>query len=146
MDVETLQQLMEAVENDGNSSILELTNAKVKQYKNNALQQLNLPRDKLIEYNKKLKEYRFIEGLNELQYGQYIRWIPLNITELAQLKLTRGGIVVDARILDETGIHLTCKNSMNRFFQIRFDECMVFQKLTPNEMVLLSVMDYLNKT
>ncbi len=145
MDVETLQQLMEAVENDGNASILELTTAKVKQYKNNALQQLSLPRDKLIEYNQKLNEYRYIEGLNELQYGQYIRWIPLNITELSKLKLTRGGIVVDARILDETGIHLTCKNSMNRFFQIRFDECMVFQKLTPNEMVLLSVMDYLNK-
>ena len=31
------------------------------------------------------------------------------------------------------------------FFQIRFDECMVFQKLSPNEKVLLSVMDYLNK-
>jgi len=37
------------------------------------------------------------------------------------------------------------ETDLGRFFQIRFDECMVFQKLSPNEKVLLSVMDYLNK-
>ena len=145
MDINTLHELMEAVENDDNASILELTNAKVKQQKNNALQQLNLPRETLREYNKKLKEYRFIEKLDEIQYGQYIRWLPLNIDDMSKLRLTRGGIIVDIKILDETGIHVTCKNSLNRFFQIRFDECIVFQKLTPNEKVLLSVMDYLSK-
>tara|TARA_B100000530_G_scaffold286739_1_gene201752 strand:+ start:119 stop:559 length:441 start_codon:yes stop_codon:yes gene_type:complete len=145
MDINTLHELMEAVENDDNASILELTNAKVKQQKNNALQQLNLPRETLREYNKKLKEYRFIEKLDEIQYGQFIRWLPLNIDDMSKLRLTRGGIIVDIKILDETGIHVTCKNSLNRFFQIRFDECIVFQKLTPNEKVLLSVMDYLNK-
>lgn len=145
MDINTLHELMEAVENDDNASILELTNAKVKQQKNNALQQLNLPRETLREYNKKLKEYRFIEKLDEIQYGQFIRWLPLNIDDMSKLRLTRGGIIVDIKILDETGIHVTCKNSLNRFFQIRFDECIVFQKLTPNEKVLLSVMDYLSK-
>ena len=34
MDINTLHELMQAVENDDNESILELTNAKVKQYKN----------------------------------------------------------------------------------------------------------------
>ncbi len=145
MDINTLHELMEAVENDDNASILELTNAKIKEQKNNALQQLNLPRETLREYNKKLKEYRFIEKLDEIQYGQFIRWLPLNIDDMSKLRLTRGGIIVDIKILDETGIHVTCKNSLNRFFQIRFDECIVFQKLTPNEKVLLSVMDYLNK-
>jgi len=145
MDINTLHELMQAVENDDNSSILELTNSKVKQEKNNALQQLNLSRETLMDYNKKLKEYRFIDKLDEIQYGQFIRWIPLNITDMSKLRLTRGGIVVDIKIMDETGIHVTCKNNLNHFFQIRFDECIVFQKLSPNEKVLLSVMDYLNK-
>ena len=145
MDINTLHELMQAVENDDNESILELTNAKVKQYKNDALQQLGLPREQLRDYNKKLKEYRFIDKLDEIQYGQFIRWFPLNIDDVSRLRLTRGGIVVDIKILDETGIHVTCKNNLGRFFQIRFDECMVFQKLSPNEKVLLSVMDYLNK-
>ena len=82
MDINTLHELMQAVENDDNESILELTNAKVKQYKNNALQQLGLPREQLIDYNKKLKEYRFIDKLDEIQYGQFIRWFPLNIDDV----------------------------------------------------------------
>ena len=34
---------------------------------------------------------------------------------------------------------------MNRIFQIKFDECYVFQKLTNQEQVILGVLDYLEK-
>ena len=37
------------------------------------------------------------------------------------------------------------KNNMNRFFQIKFDECLVFQKLTNQENIILTILDYIDK-
>ena len=34
---------------------------------------------------------------------------------------------------------------MNRIFQIKLDECYIFQKITPQEKVILGVLDYLDK-
>ena len=40
-------QFMNALENESNASIMDLTSAKVKSQKNDILQQLQLPREKL---------------------------------------------------------------------------------------------------
>ena len=41
-------------------------------------------------------------------------------------------------------IHIICKNNRNRLIQFKFDEAMIFQKLSPQEKVILNVLDYLN--
>lgn len=136
-----IQSLMSALDDDDNESLMKLDTRTVKAAKNDMLQKLNLPRDKLKKLHKQLEEYRYVDEMNELKYGAYIRWIPLR--DPNKIKLTNGGIICDILVKD-SGIHVVCRNNMQRMFQIKLVECMVFQKLSYQEKVLLSVMDYLN--
>ena len=143
MEDETkMNKLLHSLENDSNSSIMNLTTALIKDHKNNILQRLQLERSKLKEMHKKLKEYRYCTDMSDLQYGFYIRWIPLKDPE--NLYLTNGGLLCDMKIVNNQ-IHIICKNNRNRFIQIKFDETMIFQKISPQEKVILSVSDYLKE-
>ena len=137
-----IDKLLGALENETNASIMKLTNSKIKKYKNDALQRLQIRGEKLKIMHRKLKEYRYIGDLSGLQYGTYIRWIPLK--DPTNIYLTNGGIIVDIDIL-KNGIHIKIKNNRNRIFQIKFDEVTIFQKLTLQEKVILSVLDHLDK-
>jgi hypothetical protein len=145
-----MEKLVKALDNDNNQNIVdnELDYKKINQAKNDILQQLQLSRDSLKIMHKQLKAYRYIDSMEEVRYGSYIRWIKLNNPE--NIKLTNGGIVVDIKVFkyEEEGIdevHLVCRNRMNRLFQIKLNENIVFQKLNDQEQVLLSAMEYLNK-
>ena len=143
MEDETkMNKLLHSLENDSNSSIMNLTTALIKDHKNNILQRLQLERSKLKEMHKKLKEYRYCTDMSDLQYGFYIRWIPLKDPE--NVYLTNGGLLCDMKIVNNQ-IHIICKNNRNRFIQIKFDETMIFQKISPQEKVILSVLDYLHR-
>jgi hypothetical protein len=137
-----IDDLLNALENDTNASIMKLTSSKIKQYKNNILQQIGLERDKLKLFHKKLKYYRYCDDFISLQLGYYIRWIPLKNPD--DIKLTNGAIIIDIKILDN-GLHLLCKNNMNRIIQVKFDEIIIFQKISNQENIILSVLDYLDK-
>jgi hypothetical protein len=39
---------------------------------------------------------------------------------------------------------IVCKNYTNRHFQIKMDECLLFQKLTDQEKVILHALDHLS--
>lgn len=134
--------LQKALDNENNSSIMNLNSKKIKSIKNDYLQKLLLPRDKLKEYHLKLKEYRYVDDLSDIQYGRYIRWI--NLKNPDNIKLTTGGIIIDIKII-ESGIHLVCKNNMNHCVQIKIDENIIFQKLTDQEKILITALDYLDK-
>ena len=137
-----VNKLLGALENETNSSIMNMTSAKIKDIKNNMLQRLQLDRTTLKTFHKKLKDYRYCSDMNDLQYGFYIRWISLKNPE--NLKLTTGGIIVDIDIINNC-VQIRIKNNMNRIFQIKLDENMIFQKITPQEYVILGVLDYLEK-
>ena len=139
MDV---QQLLSALDYETNESIMNLTTCKLKTIKNNILQKLQLNRQDLKKLHTKLKYYRYVDELHDIQYGAYIRWIPLKNPE--KIFLTNGGLICDIKIMDE-GVHIICKNNMNRFFQIKLDENLIFQKLTDQERTILSVLDHLEK-
>lgn len=137
-----VNKLLGALENETNSSIMNMTSAKIKDIKNNMLQRLQLDRTTLKTFHKKLKDYRYCSDMNDLQYGFYIRWISLKNPE--NLKLTTGGIIIDIDIISDC-VQIRIKNNMNRIFQIKLDENMIFQKITPQEYVILGVLDYLEK-
>ena len=137
-----LNYLLEALDNEENGSLLKLDSGKIKDIKNNILQKLQLDREELKSFHKKLKNYRHVDELNDLKYGSYIRWI--NISNPERIKLTNGGIVCDIQV-HENGAHIVCKNNMNYMFQLIMDECIIFQKITNEEQFILTVMDYLNK-
>lgn len=137
-----INHLLTALDNEDNESIINLTTRKIQKTKNDMLQQLQLPRQDLKTLHKKLKYYRYVDELPDLNYGCYIRWIPLKDPE--HIRLTNGGIICEIKIL-KNGIHVVCKNNMHRLMQLKFDECFIFQKLTDQERVLLNVMDHLEK-
>jgi hypothetical protein len=140
MDHNQVDDLLDALENDSNSSIINLTSGKIKEHKNNVLQQIQLPREKLKSYHKKLKDYRYCTDLKDIQYGFYIRWIPLKDPE--NMNLTNGAIICDVKLVNGK-LHVLCKNR-GRMMQIKFDEVLIFQKLSDQERVILSILDYLD--
>ena len=139
MDEELLKK---ALDNDKNELILNMDTDKVTKTKNDIISQLNLPKGELKTIQKKLKEYRYIDDMKELHFGSYIRWITIKNPE--SIRLTNGGIVCDIKVINDD-IHITCKNNMNRFFQLKMSENIIFQKISDQERGLLKVMDYLKK-
>ena len=137
-----IDKLLDALENETNTSIMELTTTKIKQINNDAIQRIQISGNELKHMHKKLKEYRVIRDLPDLQLGYYIRWIPLK--DPSNIYLTNGGIIIDIDIL-KNGIHIKVKNNRNRIFQIKYDESVIFQKLTVQEKIILSVLDHLDK-
>jgi len=136
LDVDLLMKSLEREEND---CLMNLDTAKIQQIKNDMLQKLQLPREKLKKMNKVLKQYRFIDEIPDIKYGAYVRWINLTNSEL---KLTTGGIICDIKIVKDD-VMIVCRNTMGRFFQFKLNECLAFQKITDQENVLLSALDYL---
>ncbi|MDA7464608.1 hypothetical protein N8996_07455 [Candidatus Poseidonia alphae] len=133
--------LVKALDNDVNEGIQKYNSNLIKQIKNNYLQKLLLPREKLKIFHSKLKDYRYVDDLSDIQYGRYIRWIKLN--DPAKIILSTGGVIIDIKIL-QNGIHVVCKNFNNQRFQIKIDECYIFQKLTDQEKIILFALDHVN--
>ena len=142
MSEEGNTHLVKALDNENNESIMNYNSRLIKTIKNDYLQKLILPREKLKDYHTKLKDYRYVDDLSDIQYGRYIRWINLKNPE--KIELTRGGMIIDIKILSN-GIHVVCKNTYNHRFQIKIDECYIFQKLTDQEKILLLALDYIQK-
>lgn len=138
----SMNDLLDALENEGNTSIMKLNNRKIKSIKNNVLQSLQLDNDILKSYHKKLKDYRYCGEFPDVQMGYFCRWINLKNPE--NVRLTNGGIIIDFKLYDD-GLQLVCKNNRNMIMQIKFNEIMLFQKISNQEKVILSVLDYLDK-
>jgi len=108
--------LLVALDNENNENIMNLDNRKITFIKNDILQQLKLPEEELKILEKKLDSYRYIDELTDMNYGSYIRWIKL--VDPTKIKLSNGGIICDIQVYED-GIHIVCKNYMNKFMQIR---------------------------
>ena len=87
----------------------------------------------IVVHMDKLRDYRLVDEVSELHNGKHIRWIRRGTT-----KLTNGGIVVEVKFI-ENGINVLCKNAMHKFIKIKYDECIIFQKLTIDEQIILTV-------
>jgi hypothetical protein len=131
-----IDEILSALENDNHKDLLYTSLENISKDKNDILQQLQLKRENLKTMHSKLKNYRYIEELNHLKYGQYLRWI--NIKNPDNIYLTNGGIFLDLKLLD-TGTHVVCKNNIGKIFQFKLDECIVFQKLSDQEQIILKV-------
>lgn len=140
MDV---QQLLKALDNEDNSHLLDLTNEKIQNIKFDILKELGFSQSKLLEIMEKLEEYRYIDNMSELKYGSYIRWIPISDPNPKKIALTKGAIFCDLKVTDE-GVFIVYKNFYHNFYQIKMDECLVFQKMGEQEQVLLSALDHIH--
>ena len=132
--------LLQALDNEDNADVIDLDWRSVHALKNDMLQKLHLPRIELRALNKKLKAYRYVDEASDLRHGSYVRWIPLAGKKAGEL--TNGGVI--CHVKTDNGVRVVCRNSHHRFFQFMLGDCLVFQKVTPEEGVLLSALDYLH--
>lgn len=136
-----INKLINALDNDDNAKLMKLDYSTVNKIKNDMLQRLGLSREVLVKYHKSLKHYRYIDEIPDIKFGSYVRWVPL--TNPDNIKLTNGGVVCDVKIGNDVSV--LCRNRNNLVFEFKMAKCLVFQKLSEEERVLLSAMEYLNK-
>ena len=138
-----VEKLLKTVDKTSSERLLQLTNGKIKQIKNDLFQRLNFESTLIKELHKKLKDYRFIDDLIDIEFGRYIRWINLNHYD--NIKLTNGGIICQIKSSDNSGTLIVCRNKLNSLFTLKMEECLIFQKLRDDEKLLLKALDYINK-
>lgn len=139
MNIELLE---EALQNDNNLNIINTNIQEIKAQKNNILQQLGLMKNDLKQFHSKLKDYRYIDDIKELNYGNNIRWISLK--NINNIKITNGSVLCDIKILDK-GVSLCLKTYNNKYLTIYLNENLIFQKISEQERILLKAINYLNK-
>ena len=103
------------------------------------LQKLLFDKDEMKHYNKLLTNYRYIDEIDELKYGSYIR--SFNINKNKTLKLLNGGFIIDITTKKDD-IIILCKNGLNRLFSLKMNETIIFQKNTKQEEVLITILDH----
>jgi hypothetical protein len=108
------------------------------------INELHMPKKETLDILKRLNNYKYVDEMNDLKYGTYVRWIPID--DVKNITLTKGAIFCEMKITDD-GVFLVCKNfGYNlRHFRISMDKNLIFQKLTDAELVLLSALDHLSK-
>jgi hypothetical protein len=139
-----VNNLLKALDDDSNENLFNFTTKKILEMNLNILKELQLNKNETLNLLKKLKEYKYVDEMSDLKYGTYLRWIPIN--NPTNIHLTKGALFCEIKITDD-GVFIICKNIgySNKHFKIKMDECLIFQKLTGQEKVLLNALDYLSK-
>jgi len=137
-------KLLKALDDPANEFLFGFNSKKLLALNLEILKELNLSKTKTLEILKKLKGYKFVDEMNDLKYGTYLRWVIL--LDPNKIELSKGAIFCDIKITDD-GVSLVCKNFGPRssHFRLKMGECLIFQKLTGQEQVLLSALDHVYK-
>lgn len=128
-----IQNILDASTNSSNEHLEDQTTEIIANIVHNSLKRFDLSNEAITDYYYRLQNYRYIDGINELHKGKHIRWIRKG-------KLTNGGILTNITIKD-TGIHILCKNSLNKFITYKWDDCVTYQKLSIEEQLILIAND-----
>ena len=145
-----VDELLKSIESDKLLSVSKLSYDKINTIKYNVLTRIGLEDDELESMLLKLSDYRYVEELQDIHHGAFVRYIQLtNKTNKGnkqdnEILLKPGGFICDIKILG-SGVQLLCRNHFRKMFQLRLDEVLLFQKLTKQEEIILSVFDYLKK-
>ena len=67
-----VNKLMYALDNENNENIMNLTTQNILEMNLNILKELHLDKQTTLNYLKKLKEYRYIDEINDLKHGAFI--------------------------------------------------------------------------
>lgn len=143
-------------ENDDDSvSVLSLSNASIQQEIRDVLAYYGLhvhhmSPDWLAHMCSKLKGYRVVMDWNELKLGAFIRGIDLTTQEnqgtnqtKQPLTLNTFGFVCD--IVYHPRVTVKCKTHTHRYYKVCIEDCLVFQKLSLDEQLMLDALDYANR-
>jgi hypothetical protein len=160
-----IQALDKALGNQENASIMQTSHSEIKKKKNDILQKLQLKGTVLKTMHATLVGYKYIDSIDELTIGRYIRWISLKRPD--HISLTNGAHVCNINIQDYADGHhhdddddddddgdqecktcIRCKVVRNKgplFFNLNFDENLIFQKITEQEWIILDALAAIEK-
>lgn len=138
------EKLLKALDDETNEHLFNFTTKKMREMTLKILKELELTKQETLEMMKKLKDYKYVDEMSDLKYGTYLRWIPVDDPE--NVHLTKGAIFCEVKITDD-GVFLVCKNYGygKKHFRLSMDKNLIFQRLTEQELVLLSALDHLSK-
>lgn len=108
----------------------------IQERKRSILKKIVVDVKELNNFQKLLKDYRYVDEIDELRLGSYIRFFRLD-TET--LELGRGGFLADIQIYKQQ-VQLLFKNR-NRFYKLNMNTNILFQKNTPQENILIQILD-----
>ena len=128
-----IDELLEGTEDVKNDYLQDRTLHEIQETIYDALEEVFEKDEDILVHVDKLREYRLVDEVSELHNGKHIRWIRRGTT-----KMTNGGIVVEVKFMKD-GINVLCKNAMHKFIQFKYDDCIIFQKLTVDEQLILTV-------
>ena len=112
-----IQKLLKALDDESNETLMNFTSDKIKEMNLNVLKELHLPRKDTLELMSKLKDYKYVDEMNEIRQGSFIRWIPISDPE--NIHLSSGGMVCGIKITD-AGLYIICKNFAKKHYQLKF--------------------------
>ena len=72
-----VDELLKSIESDKLLSVSKLTYEKINTIKYNVLIRIGLEDDELESILLKLSDYRYVEELQDIHYGAFVRYIPL---------------------------------------------------------------------
>ena len=134
-----IEQLLSTIEND---KINYLENKNMKIITDDIfhiIKRLNATTQTKLSICNKLSGYRYVDEIRDLHKGKHTRWIRKNNDNPV---LTNGGTLVNI-LFNDTGSAIVCKTYMNKFFQCKYDDCFIFQKLSTEEQVILMAYEYI---
>ena len=88
--------LLKALDNEENTKLIHLTTKKITQIKTDTIKELCLSHAKSKDILTKLKQYMYVDEMNDLRYGAFLRWI--HIVDPENIYLSAGGILCEINI------------------------------------------------
>jgi hypothetical protein len=134
--------LKKSLDNKLNVAIYNLTFSDILKMKRSIIDEV-VHKSKIKAYLlEKLKPYRYIDDLNDLREGAYIRWLSISPDDDPPYFLNRGAIFCNVSISHQ-GISLYCKSiTTGRYFLLKnVDQYVFFQKLSYQELLILQAID-----
>lgn len=139
------QQLQDALDDDRNKSLLEMSNDEIKNVKHSVIYSISAiksTKDKE-EILNKLDEYMYVDQADEFKSGAYIRWISLTDETLTKDSLNRGAFFCNIQI-GKDECFVVCKKGPY-YLQFAMDECIIFQKLSQMDQLLLEAISTIDR-
>ena len=107
-----INEILKAVENDKNSHILNLTTNKNHDIKVNILKELQLTKQELIQFMKKLKNYRYIDQMDELKHGVSIIYKNFYRNKRYEFKMEEA--IIFQKLTEQEEILLKIMDKLNQ--------------------------------
>lgn len=133
-----VEHLLDAIDEDKYENIENKTINSINEEIFDVVNGMNMKIETKKDICKRLIGYKYVNELHEIENGKHIRWINHNNN-----KLTNGGIVVNTKFTDD-GAQIVCLNNARRFNQVKINNNEIFQRLSPEEQILLMANEYVH--